>query len=117
MDKNNWLRHRTEFKAIYGTRYRIRVGRLLLLAKPNSLAGPRLGLTIAKKQIKLAVQRNRIKRLVRESFRQHGNGLPCVDMVLLVYKGIEGIDNKQLYQCLETLWQQLITRSGKFLSS
>ena len=40
-----------------------------LLAKPNDQEKPRLGLTVAKKRVKKACQRNRIKRLARESFR------------------------------------------------
>ena len=39
---------------------------------------------IAKKQVKLAVQRNRVKRLARESFRQHNDDLPCVILRRLV---------------------------------
>lgn len=46
----------------------------------------RLGIVVAKKNVKLAVERNRIKRLVRETFRlqqQHLNGL---DVVVVIKK-------------------------------
>lgn len=44
---------------------------LMLLASSGQHQHARMGLAIAKKRIKRAVDRNRIKRLVRESFRQH----------------------------------------------
>lgn len=115
--QHKWLRKKAEFKAIRGTRLKFKAGKLLLLVKPNALSYSRLGLAIAKKQVKLAVQRNRVKRLARESFRQHNDGLPCVDMVLLVCKEIGEIDNKELYQWLESLWQQLTKRLKRLSSS
>lgn len=115
--KNKWLRQQTEFKAVRGTRLKVKAGQLLLLVKPNALPYPRLGLAIAKKQVKLAIKRNRVKRIARESFRQHSDSLPCVDMVLLVCKRIDELDNKELHQCLRDLWQQLIKRFRRFSSS
>ena len=115
--KNNRLRKSKEYKAIRGTRLTVSVPEILLLAQPNLLSYPRLGLTIAKKQVKLAVQRNRIKRIARESFRQNREVLPNVDIVLLARKGIVDINNEELHQCLKKLWQQLAKRADCFLSS
>ena len=48
----------------------------------NDLEYGRLGIRIAKKKIKKAVERNRIKRIAREVFRNgHFNG---IDMVLVL---------------------------------
>ena len=48
----------------------------------NDLEHGRLGIRIAKKKIKKAVERNRIKRIAREVFRKgHFNGM---DMVLVL---------------------------------
>jgi len=46
----------------------------------------RLGLAITKKKVKLAVMRNRLKRLSREIFRHTAPTLGSVDMVLIVKK-------------------------------
>ena len=43
----------------------------------------RLGLAISKKNAKRAVDRNRIKRLIRESFRQNREKLPGIDLVVM----------------------------------
>ena len=44
---------------------------------------PRLGIIIAKKNVKLAVERNRLKRQLRETFRKQRQVLPSLDIVLL----------------------------------
>ena len=46
----------------------------------------RLGLAITKKKVKLAVMRNRLKRLTREHFRHTAPTLGAVDVVLIVKK-------------------------------
>ncbi len=112
--KNNRLRKSKEFKAIRGTKLTVSTPEILLLAKPNVLSYPRLGLTIAKKQVKLAVQRNRIKRIARESFRQTKEDLPNVDIVFIARRGITDINNEDLHRCLKNLWQQLAKRAKRF---
>ena len=67
-----------------------------LLAKPNEAGQPRLGLTVAKKRCKLAVQRNRIKRLARESFRLNQHKLDNIDIVLMVKSGVDEQSNEEL---------------------
>ncbi len=48
---------------------------LLILARRNDLGIARMGLVVAKKHAKRAVDRNQIKRIVRESFRHHQSEL------------------------------------------
>jgi ribonuclease P protein component len=76
----------------------------------NNLYGNRLGLAIAKKRVKLAVQRNRIKRVVRESFRLNQDNLPPIDMVVMVKSGIDKLDNHKINQQLEKIWRKIIQR-------
>lgn len=89
---------------------------LLLLAKKNDKPGHRLGLVIAKKNVRLAVQRNRIKRVAREFFRS----LPCsehsMDVVLLTRKGIDQLDNAELCSILRQQWQKLESQTSKLNS-
>ena len=51
----------------------------------------RLGIVVAKKNIKLAVDRNRLKRLVRESFRKQQLGLLGLDIVVIIKKDATGL--------------------------
>ena len=67
----------------------------------------RLGLAIAKKHIKKATARNRIKRLVRESFRHHQDKLKNVDIIVLTRNDISTQTNKQLLEKLSVIWQRM----------
>ena len=80
---------------------------LLLLAKLNKGPGHRLGLVIAKKNVRLAVQRNRIKRIAREFFRALPESEPTMDVVLLTRRGIDLLDNGELSSILQQQWQKL----------
>lgn len=69
--------------------------------------GPRLGLAIAKKCAKRAVSRQRVKRLVRESFRKVQHELPDVDIVVMCRPPVTQMTNRQVYEALDKLWQRL----------
>ena len=86
---------------------------LLLLAKKNDQAGHRLGLVIAKKNVRLAVQRNRVKRLAREFFRKLPGSEPSLDVVLLTRRGIDQLDNTALSTILQQQWQKLHRHASK----
>ena len=86
---------------------------LLLLARQNNGPGHRLGLVIAKKNVRLAVQRNRIKRLAREFFRQLPGSDTSIDVVLLTRRGIDQLDNAELSTILQQQWQKLHRHASK----
>ncbi len=79
----------------------------LILARPNLGTSPRLGLIIAKKHIRLAVQRNRIKRIIRESFRQQQHQLPAINAIVLARKGLDKLDSHEIHKLMESLWQRV----------
>jgi ribonuclease P protein component len=78
-----------------------------VLARPNDQDGPRLGLAIARKHARAAVDRNRIKRLVRESFRHHLQLLGPLDLVVLGRNGLAQRDNAELTASLQKHWKRL----------
>ena len=82
----------------------------LILARPNQLTVPRLGLVMAKKHIRLAVGRNRMKRLIRESFRQHQQALAGTDVVVLSRKGMENLSNSDFIAQLDQQWQRIFKK-------
>jgi ribonuclease P protein component len=86
---------------------------LLLLATRNNRSGHRLGLVIAKKNVRLSVQRNRVKRLAREFFRKQSGSTPSLDVVLLTRRGIDQLDNAELSTILHQQWQKLHRHASK----
>ena len=78
-----------------------------VLARPSDLPHPRLGLAISRKVAKSAVARNRIKRIVRESFRRHQRELGGLDCVVLGRAGSAESDNAVLFAALERHWRKL----------
>lgn len=83
----------------------------VMLCRHNGLGHPRLGLVVAKKHVRLANRRNRLKRLIRESFRLHSHHLPALDIVVLARKGADELDNQAVYRLLDKQWKKLIQRS------
>jgi len=88
---------------------------ITLLAKFNDLENPRLGLTIAKKKEKTAVGRNRIKRIIRDSFRLNQHNLPNIDIVVIARNQIGEADNKHLHKQLNKLWKKIALRCEQSL--
>ena len=78
----------------------------LILATPNQLEHARIGLIFSKKNLKLSVQRNRIKRQIRESFR-HQTDLPCLDIIVLGRQGLASLDNHTVRAAVDDLLLRL----------
>ncbi len=76
--------------------------------RPNTLVGsPRIAIIVAKRYVKHAVKRNRIKRTIKESFRHHKHELAGIDIVIRVYKDVNDLDNQNLRQCIDNLLKKL----------
>lgn len=104
-----------QFQYVFTKPIRFGSRHFTILITPTNLSedsdkNNRLGLAIAKKRVKLAVQRNRIKRIIRESFRLNQHELPAIDMVVMVKSGIDQLDNKEINQELEKVWRKIIQR-------
>jgi ribonuclease P protein component len=90
--------------------FRISHQHLLLLACHNGRGFPRLGLVIAKKHLRLAVDRNRVKRLSRESFRKAQDKLLDLDLVLLSRNGLDKLTNPEVFSLLDQHWKRLLKK-------
>ncbi len=81
-----------------------------ILAKQNGQEFSRLGLAVSRKVDRRAVQRNRLKRLVRESFRQYINKHPELkpaDYVVLPRQQAVTICNEEVFERLDRLWNNV----------
>ena len=103
------------FQSVFKKPIRFGSSHFTILITPSNLPDDscktnRLGLAIAKKRVKLAVQRNRIKRIIRESFRLNQYELPPIEMVVMVKSGIDQLDNKEINNQLSKIWRKINLR-------
>ena len=84
-----------------------------MLTRNLGKSDSRLGIIVAKKNVKLAVQRNRIKRLLRESFRNKRDSLPNIDIIVLAKKGADLVNNQECVQELDYLWRKLVRKASQ----
>jgi ribonuclease P protein component len=97
-----------QFKAVFDSPSGKVPGKnVLLLARLNDLDHPRLGLVIGKKSVKLSVERNRLKRQIRESYRHSQEALSGWDIVVVARKGLGDLENTELAQQFGKLWKRL----------
>jgi len=103
-----------DFRRVFdGTTTRAACPELLFLAIPNQQNLSRLGFIIAKKHVKLAVQRNLIKRVIREHFRQHPQTQPGKDIVVLARKGAAQLDKRALNAIARKMLLKIDQRMGE----
>jgi len=69
---------------------------------------PRLGIVVSKRNCALAVNRNRIKRIIREQFRLKQHALHGIDLVVLLKSSTKKIGDQEQAEWLEKLFSQLI---------
>jgi len=83
---------------------------LTVLARHSGRELARLGLAIPRKQIRRAVERNRIKRLIRESFRRHQDLLHGLDVVVIGRSDLLKKNTQWVFEHLENHWRQVSER-------
>ncbi|EOD4268272.1 ribonuclease P protein component [Acinetobacter baumannii] len=103
------IRCAADYKSVFdGALFKVHQPHFLFLAKLTEQPNSRLGIVVAKKKVRRAHERNRIKRLARESFRLHQPKFRSdIDVVVMPKVGIETITNAELYQQLDFAWQKL----------
>lgn len=103
--KTQRLLNKCDYDRVFEQAKKIVSPDFILLSRDNDLGYPRLGLALSKKMIAKAHDRNRIKRLLRECFRQ--SALPSVDMIFLARSGVAKQTNTGINTRLKTTWDKL----------
>jgi ribonuclease P protein component len=85
----------------------------MVIARPNGLGLARLGLAVGVKSAGNAVNRNRIKRVVREAFRRAKQELPPVDIVVNARAAAGKATNAQITASVVTLWARIAERCAR----
>jgi ribonuclease P protein component len=82
----------------------------IVLARVNDSAVPRLGLAISRKAAPRAVDRNRLRRLARESFRQQS--LAALDYVVMASRDAVNAGKPELRTSLDRHFERLSRRAA-----
>src|SRR5579859_5950322 len=101
------LRRAGDFAALRQASGRISGRCFSVRYRVNDTGHARLGLAISKRVSKRAVDRNRIKRLVRESFRRVRHTLPPVDLMVMAREQACTLPGETLLAELDVLWRKL----------
>lgn len=101
------LRSAADFASLKAARGRAENSLFRIRYASGTAPSARLGLAVSRKVSKRAVDRNRIKRVVRESFRHHRAELPTVDMLVIAKAPAAHAERDQLRRELENLWPRI----------
>ncbi|WP_406665364.1 ribonuclease P protein component [Gallaecimonas sp. GXIMD1310] len=101
------------FQRVFDKPVRAASPEITLLARSNTLSHPRMGLTIARKQVKKATARNRLKRLSREYLRLRQGDLPDADVIIIAKKPAQFLENGDYVALLDRLWTLLAKRLAR----
>ncbi|MCW8925982.1 MAG: ribonuclease P protein component [Xanthomonadales bacterium] len=104
-----------EFKSVFKDPIRSDDNYFRILARANSKDLHRLGMAVSKKACARAVDRNRIKRVIRECFRNRIAGQvegESLDFVVMPKHTAVGETNRMLDNSLNKHWQTLTRKAG-----
>lgn len=93
-----------EFKAVFDQRRAISSPLFKVHYADSDV--PRLGMAVSRRVSLRAVERNRIRRHIRESFRLMRPRLAPLDFVVLAKPAASGSDSRELRRALDQFWHR-----------
>ncbi|MGH8149058.1 MAG: ribonuclease P protein component [Steroidobacteraceae bacterium] len=101
------LRRKSEYEAVYARGRRFGDAYFAVVARANGTGAARLGLAVATRAAGNSVERNRVRRVIRETFRLRQHGLPAMDLVVSARGAVARAKNAVLRESLNTLWDRV----------
>lgn len=107
----------SDYSAVFAAAdFKVSAPALLILAKDTARPLARVGLVVSKKNVGCAVSRNRVKRLIRETFRKRAASLAALDLVFLARPGLSRMENPAIIALAETLLDDLARKASRAAS-
>jgi len=110
--RHNRLLAAGAFARVFENASRSRDKWFTVLCRDNGGGPARLGLAISKKHCRKATSRNTLKRIVRESFRQHQAELQGLDIVVINQPAAAAATRWQLFDSLAGHWRRCTPKEG-----
>ena len=82
----------------------------VFLAQNNQKTVARIGFVLPKRRVRLAVARNRVKRIIRESFRHHQALLAGLDIVVMARDGLAALEPAALRTAADRQFRHLLSK-------
>lgn len=101
------LTHKRQYQAVFGNAKAVRDRYFTVLVRFSNDDTARLGMVVAKKKARRAVDRHRLKRIIRESFRHGRESLPVADIIVLSQAAATQASTEELFQSLDQLWSKV----------
>ena len=101
----------SDFQFVFAKPHKVKHHALIALYRSNKQPVARLGIIVNKHHVRLAVGRNRIKRLIRESFRHVKDKLKGLDIIVLIRSKCSPADKLSFRNDVDHLWQLIISSS------
>lgn len=112
------LVEKADFDRVFADNQRARTDYVIVMACPNREGYPRLGMIVAKRLLARAVDRNRVKRCIRECFRLVLPELPACDfLVRLIAKPVPGDEARDLSRAFKRAGQRAVAKWPAIASS
>ena len=94
---------------------RVHTANLMLVVATGAGEQARLGLAVSRRRVRLAHERNRIKRVARETFRLGRHEMPAMDVVVLAKPGADRLPmedlQRQMRQALKKATRKCVPSS------
>lgn len=97
-----------DFQRVYKGGKRAGDGLFAVNALANSLGHARLGMSVSTRTVGNAVRRNRVRRIIREVFRERHADLPAVDLVVTSRPGARDAPRPAIVTSLERLIERAL---------
>lgn len=105
--RHNRLASKQDFQSVFANPLKVTRKSLLALYRQNQETNPRLGIIIGKQHVRLSVARNRLRRIIRESFRHHKETVKGLDIIVIVRSECSAKAKSALREDIDNLWQML----------
>jgi len=107
------LRSAADFERVYRGGKRAGDGLFAVNALANELGFARLGMSVSTRSVGNSVRRNRVRRIIRELFRERRSELPGVDLVVTSRPGAKDAPREAIITSLGRLIERALPLAGR----